>query len=40
MRGSEVLVKIKSLELSQKFLGYDKDLTLLEADCQLLGLKK
>eukprot|EP00088_Acartia_fossae_P041255 TRINITY_DN43170_c0_g1_i1.p1 TRINITY_DN43170_c0_g1~~TRINITY_DN43170_c0_g1_i1.p1 ORF type:complete len:148 (+),score=6.59 TRINITY_DN43170_c0_g1_i1:44-487(+) len=39
VRGAEVLLKIKSLELSQKFLGYDKDLTLLEADCDLIGLK-
>jgi len=37
VRGSEVLVRIKSLELSQRFLGYDKDLTLLEADTQLVG---
>eukprot|EP00088_Acartia_fossae_P019099 TRINITY_DN21099_c0_g1_i2.p1 TRINITY_DN21099_c0_g1~~TRINITY_DN21099_c0_g1_i2.p1 ORF type:complete len:163 (+),score=22.49 TRINITY_DN21099_c0_g1_i2:45-533(+) len=38
-RGSEVLVKINNLELSQKFLGHEKELTLLEADCTLLGLK-
>lgn len=31
-------LQIKDLELSSKFLGYEKDLTLLEADCTLLGL--
>ena len=37
-RGAEVRVLIKSLEMSQKFLGYEKDMSLLEADCVLLGL--
>ena len=37
-RGAEVRVLIKSLEMSQKFLGYEQDMTLLEADCVLLGL--
>jgi len=37
-RGTEVLLQVKSLELSQKFLGYEKDVSLLEADCILLGL--
>jgi len=37
-RGTEVLLQVKSLEMSQKFLGYEKDLSLLEADCILLGL--
>ena len=31
-------VVIKSLELSQKFLGYENDITLMEADCVLMGL--
>ncbi|CAG9861536.1 unnamed protein product [Phyllotreta striolata] len=38
VRGSKVRLMIKQLELSSKFLGYEKDLTLLEADCLLLGL--
>ena len=38
VRGAEVKVKINSLELSQKFLGYEREMTLLEADCTLLGL--
>ncbi|KAL3266548.1 hypothetical protein HHI36_010716 [Cryptolaemus montrouzieri] len=38
MRGAKVRLAIKELELSSKFLGYEKDLTLLEADCTLLGL--
>jgi len=40
LRGTEVKLKINSLELSKRFLGYDKDLSLLEADCTLLGLNK
>ena len=40
IRGTEVKLKVKSLELSQKFLGYDRDLSLLEAECILLGLNK
>jgi len=39
IRGTEVLLQVKSLEMSQRFLGYDKDLSLLEADCVLLGLQ-
>merc|ERR1719348_530732 len=40
MRGTEVLLKVKSLELTKKFLGHDNDISLLEADCILLGLNK
>ncbi|XP_040583451.1 small ribosomal subunit protein bS1m [Lepeophtheirus salmonis] len=37
-RGVKVRVLIKSLELSQKFLGYENEMTLMEADGVLLGL--
>ena len=40
IRGTEVKLKIKSLELSQKFLGHEKDMSLLESDCVLLGIHK
>lgn len=40
IRGTEVKLKVKSLELSERFLGYDRDISLLEADCILLGIHK
>jgi len=40
LRGTEVKLKIKSLELSERFLGHNSDISLLEADCVLLGLNK
>ena len=36
--GTEVKLKIKKLECSERFLGYEKDMSLLEADCILMGL--
>ncbi|KAG7199540.1 hypothetical protein KM043_014151 [Ampulex compressa] len=38
VRGAKVLLLVKSLELSSKFLGAKKDLTILEADCILVSL--
>merc|ERR1719336_3126632 len=37
IRGTEVKLKVKSLEMSERFLGYNRDISLLEADCVLLG---
>lgn len=38
VRGARVRVQIKDLELSSRFLGSSTDLTLLEAECKLLGI--
>lgn len=39
-RGTEVRVLVKKLEMSQKFLGFDQEMPLLESEGVLLGLYK
>ena len=39
-RGSEVRILLKNLELSDRFLGYDHEITVLETDGILLGPHK
>jgi len=36
-RGKKVRLLIKDLEMSERFLGFDKPMTIMEADCVLLG---
>jgi len=38
VRGAKVKVRINDLELSDRFLGSSKDMTLLEADITLMGI--
>ena len=38
VRGAQVKIKLKSLEMTDKFLGFDKEMTLMEADGTLMGL--
>lgn len=38
VRGAIVRLRVNELEVSSRFLGSEKDLTIMEADCKLLGL--
>ena len=37
-KGAQVKIRIKQVEMSQKFLGFEQEMTLCEADCALIGL--
>ena len=38
VRGAKVKLRLHSLELSERFMGTESDVTLLEADASLMGL--